>query len=138
MANATTQSIPANATIEMAPPTQERKQYRDFNNTSFEARIANVEVVERDGDVWASVTAITNLDEDNPGVALVFNSTNGILALARAGHLMTGRRVHVAGVIKGVESHYTTKDGLVVPLKRARIRLVNASVQLGAKPRSEA
>ena len=131
MAKATS-TVPAPAAAQ-----QEYKSYRDFNNSCFEARISHVEIVEFDGAQWAAVTAITTLEDGTDGIQLQFNSSNGILALARAGHMSVGRRVHVTGAIKSVESHYVdSKTGQVVPLKRARIRLIETSVRLGPKPKA--
>lgn len=138
MATATTQSTASAPVAAASAPVEARKQYRDFNVSAFEARISHTEIVTKGDDVWVAVTAITTLQDDTDGVSLSFTSSNGLLALARAGHMSVGRRIHVSGAIKSVESHYVDKNGLVVPLKRARLRLIEAQVRLGAKPKADA
>lgn len=133
----TTNNMPtANTT---APATQEAPKYavfRDFNNCVLEARIQHTEVRSGANGEYVTVTAITNLRDGEDGVAVRFTSSNGVLKLAKAGHLMPGRRVHLTGSLGGFESHYE-KDGQAVPLARPRLQLTGVSLQLGAKPKAK-
>ncbi len=113
----------------------DRKIYADFNNATFEARVLHVEVKAGKYGEYATVTCVTNTQDDTEGTAIRFNSTNGALSLAKSGALMAGRRVHVSGNIADVETHYV-KDNTVHVLARKRIVLRNAQVTLGAKPKS--
>lgn len=110
--------------------------FRDFNSFSCEARVTHTEVKAGQFGEFVTVTAITTLKDGEQGVAINFISRNGALTLAKGGHLMKGRRIHVTGNIVGVESHYVNADGVVVPLQRARLSIADARVQLGAKPKS--
>ena len=122
-----------------AASTESKTEYavfRDFNSFVAEARVQYVEIRSNENGEFVTVTAITNLKDGTPGVAVRFSSSNGVLKLAKAGHLMAGRRIHVTGSVTGFETAYTNKEGVVVPLERGRLQLGNASLQLGAKPRS--
>ena len=112
--------------------------FRDFNTSTFQARIQHTEVRSGDNGEYVTVTAITNLKDGVDGVAVRFTSNSGILKLAKAQHLMPGRRVHLTGTISGFESAYTNADGLVVPLARPRMQLQGVQLMLGAKPKAKA
>ena len=129
---------PMATAITSAPATQEPKTYavfRDFNSVSLEARIQHTELKAGENGEYVAVTAITNLRDGEDGVAIRFTSSAGILKLAKGGHLMPGRRVHLTGTIGGFESAYV-KDGVLVPLQRPRLQLLGAQLMLGAKPKS--
>ena len=110
--------------------------FRDFNNSSFEARISFTEVKSGQYGEYVVVTAITNLKDGDDGVAIQFRSNSGTLKLAKNGHLMKGRRIHVTGNVTGIASSYQ-KDGTTIALARPRIELANVTIQLGAKPRAK-
>ena len=122
-----------------APATQEQSpkyaNFRDFNSVALEARITHVKIVPGQYGEYAAVTAVTNLKDGVEGVAVQFTSNAGILKLAKAGHLMAGRRVHLTGTLAGFASSYE-KDGQLVPLQRPRMQLTGVQLKLGAKPRS--
>ena len=135
MANATLAATAA------APATQESPKYavfRDFNNAAFEARVTHTELKAGKSGEYVAVTCITNLRDGQEGVAIRFTSSQGILKLAKGGHLMPGRRVHVTGSISSFETSYTNADGLVVPLARPRMQLQAVQLKLGAKPKARA
>jgi len=112
--------------------------FRDFNNAAFEARVTHTELKVGDNGEYVAVTCITNLRDGQEGVAIRFTSNSGILKLAKGGHLMAGRRVHLTGSISGFETSYTNADGLVVPLQRGRMQLQAVQLKLGAKPKAKA
>ena len=112
--------------------------FRDFNNVAMEARIQHVELKVGDNGEYVAITAISNLKDGEKGVAVRFTSSNGVLKLAKGGHLMPGRRVHLTGTLSAFETHYVNKDGVVVPLERGRLQLQAAQLKLGAKPKSQA
>lgn len=132
--SAATAATPATTAVE-AP---KYANFADFNTATFEARIQHVEVKAGQFGEYAAVTAITRLADGTDGVAVQFRSSQGILKLAKAGHLMPGRRVHLTGAIAGFASAYTNADGVVVPLQRPRLQLGSVQLTLGAKPRAKA
>ena len=111
--------------------------FADFNTSTFEARVSHTELKAGDNGEYVAVTCITNLKDGADGVAVRFTSSSGILKLAKGGHLMAGRRVHLTGTIAGFESAYS-KDGLIVPLQRPRLSLQAVQLKLGAKPKAKA
>ena len=131
----------ATATSAAPAATQSKPAYavfRDFNNAAFEARVTHTELKVGDNGEYVAVTCITNLRDGQEGVALRFTSNSGILKLAKGGHLMPGRRVHLTGSISGFETSYTNADGLVIPLQRGRLQLQAVQLKLGAKPKAKA
>ena len=112
--------------------------FRDFNTSTFEARVMHTELKSGDNGEYVAVTCVTNLKDGADGVALRFTASAGILKLAKGGHLMNGRRVHLVATISGFESAYTNADGLVVPLARPRLQLQQVQLTLGAKPKAKA
>jgi hypothetical protein len=131
MATATTAAKAATPASTEAP---KYAIFRDFNTVTFQARIQHTEVRSGDNGEYVTVTAITNLKDGVDGVAVRFTASTGILKLAKGGHLMPGRRVHLVGTIAAFESAYTNADGLVVPLARPRLQLQQVQLTLGAKP----
>ena len=126
-------------TVATTAPTTEEKtyaNYRDFNTFTCEARILHTEVKAGQYGEFVTVTAVTTLKDGEQGIAVKFISKNGALTLAKGGHLMKGRRIHLTGSVSGIESHYVNADGVVVPLQRPRLTVTDARVVLGAKPRS--
>lgn len=128
-----------NSSADAAPAANEEKTYasfRDFNTCVFEGRVLHTEIKNGQYGEFVEVTVATTLKDGDAGVAVRFISSNGVLKLVKAGHLMTGRRVHLTGTISGFESHYVNADGLVVPLQRSRLSLTGVQLKLGAKPKS--
>lgn len=112
-----------------------RTVYADMNRSTFEGRILHAEEVTRGDATWVSVHIATVLSNGADGVKVTFTNSNGILERFRKGQLPNGRRVFVHGHIADIRSHYE-KDGNCVALKRPEIRLHDASLDLGALPRS--
>ena len=128
----------ANALKVVANPASanaERKVYADMNRVTFEGRILHAEKVENGETSWVAVSIATVLKNGADGVKVTFTNSNGILAKFEKGLLPNGRRVFVHGHIAEVRSHYE-RDGAAVALKRPEIRLHDASLDLGALPRS--
>ncbi len=133
MANAiaaTTVATPATST-EAAP---KFANFRDFNSFAAECRVIHQEVKAGEFGEFVQVTCVTNLKDGAEGVAVQFRASTGILKLAKGGHLMPGRRVHVTGAITGFATSYL-KDGQAVMLQRPRLNIAEVNLRLGAKPK---
>ena len=115
------------------------KSYANFNSATFQGRIFDATIAEGKYGEFVAITVITNLDDDTDGVTVTFNNSNGLLALAKKGHLTNGRMVHITGHISGVTEVYE-KDGVTQLLKRPRLTLDSNTAQLvlGAIPKAEA
>ena len=115
------------------------KTYANFNSSTFQGRIFDATVAEGKYGEFVAITVITNLSKDSDGVTVTFNNSNGLLSLAKKGHLTKGRMVHITGHISGVTEVYE-KDGEVQMLKRPRLTLDSNTAQLvlGAVPKADA
>ena len=115
------------------------KTYANFNTASFQGRVFDATVTKGQYGEFVAITVITNLSDDSEGVTLTFNNSNGLLSLAKKGHLTKGRMVHVTGHISGVTEVYE-KDGVTQLLKRPRLTLDSNTAQLvlGAMPKQDA
>ena len=116
----------------------EIKSYRNFNTSTYQGRIFDATVTEGKYGEFVAITVITNLADDDSGITITFNNSNGLLALAKQGYLTRGRMVHVTGTITGVSEVYE-KDGQVQLRKRPQITLDSKSAQLmlGATPKQD-
>ena len=119
--------------------TQTTKTYANFNTATFQGRVFDATVTKGQYGEFVAITVITNLSDDTDGVTVTFNNSNGLLALAKKGHLTKGRMVHVTGHISGVTEVYE-KDGVTQLLKRPRLTLDSNTAQLvlGAIPAADA
>ena len=115
------------------------KTYANFNTSTFQGRVFDATVTEGKYGEFVAITIITNLSDDSEGVTVTFNNSNGLLTLAKKGHLTKGRQVHVTGHISGVSEVYE-KDGQVQLRKRPQLTLDSTTVQLmlGATPKQDA
>ena len=118
--------------------TQTTKTYANFNACTFQGRIFDATVATGQYGEFVAITVITNLSDDTEGVTVTFNNSNGLLALAKKGHLTKGRMVHITGHISGVTEVYE-KDGVTQLLKRPRLSLDSNTAQLvlGAMPKAD-
>ena len=118
--------------------TQTTKTYANFNSATFQGRIVVATVANGPYGEFVAITVITNLSDDTDGVTVTFNNSNGLLSLAKKGHLTKGRMVHVTGHISGVTEVYE-KDGVTQLLKRPRLSLDSNTAQLvlGAIPNAD-
>ena len=116
----------------------ETKTYANFNTCTFQGRVFDATVTKGQYGEFVAITVITNLSDDTDGVTVTFNNSNGLLALAKKGHLTKGRMVHVTGHISGVTEVYE-KDGVTQLLKRPRLSLDSNTAQLvlGAMPKQD-
>ena len=105
------------------------KTYANFNTATFQGRVFDATVTKGQYGEFVAITVITNLADDSEGVTVTFNNSNGLLALAKKGHLTKGRMVHVTGHISGVTEVYE-KDGVTQLLKRPRLTLDSNTAQL--------
>ena len=114
------------------------KSYASFNSVTFQGRVFDATVVDGKYGEFLSVTIITNLVNDDDGITVVFNSSNGLLKLHKDGYFNKGRQVHVTGRIAGV-SEVFEKDGELNVRKRPQITLdsTTAQVMLGATPKQD-
>ena len=113
------------------------RTFAQYNSFSVAGRINHAEVVDSKNGKFLAVTVITNCLNDDEGMTVTFNNSNGLLALFEKGFLPVGRNVTVTGHIAYVRETYTNKDGEVQMLKRPNIHLVDASIPtggLGAMP----
>ena len=119
--------------------TSSNKVYSNFNACTFQGRIFDATVTKGQYGEFVAITVITNLADDTDGVTVTFNNSNGLLALAKKGHLTKGRMVHITGHISGVTEVYE-KDGVTQLLKRPRLSLDSNTAQLvlGAIPNADA
>ena len=115
------------------------KTYANFNTCTFQGRVFDATVTKGQYGEFVAITVITNLSDDSDGVTVTFNNSNGLLSLAKKGHLTKGRMVHVTGHISGVTEVYE-KDGMTQLLKRPRLMLDSNTAQLvlGAMPKQDA
>jgi hypothetical protein len=115
------------------------KTYANFNTATFQGRIFDATVANGQYGEFVAITVITNLSDDSEGVTVTFNNSNGLLALAKKGHLTKGRMVHITGHISGMTEVYE-KDGMTQLLKRPRLTLDSNTAQLvlGAIPKADA
>ena len=118
--------------------TQTTKTYANFNACTFQGRIFDATVASGQYGEFVAITVITNLSDDTDGVTVTFNNSNGLLSLAKKGHLTNGRMVHVTGHISGVTEVYE-KDGVTQLLKRPCLKLDSNTAQLvlGAMPKQD-
>jgi len=119
--------------------TDNNKSYSNFNSATFQGRIFDATVTKGQYGEFVAITVITNLADDTDGATVTFNNSNGLLALAKKGHLTKGRMVHITGHISGVTEVYE-KDGVTQLLKRPRLMLDSNTAQLvlGAMPKQDA
>ena len=115
-----------------------KTSYASFNTASFQGRVFDATVTEGKYGEFVAITVITNLADNDDGITITFNNSNGLLALAKGGHLSRGRMVHVTGRIVGVSEVYE-KDGQVQLRKRPQVSLDSKTAQLmlGATPKQE-
>ena len=115
------------------------KTYANFNTCTFQGRVFDATVTKGQYGEFVAITVITNLSDDSDGVTVTFNNSNGLLSLAKKGHLTKGRMVHITGHISGVTEVYE-KDGMTQLLKRPRLMLDSNTAQLvlGAMPKQDA
>jgi len=119
------------------------KSYASFNTVTFQGRISNVDVVDGQYGEFAAITVISNLvDGDDGAVSIVFNNSNGLLGMYKAGKLPVGRQVTIVGHLSGVsETYFDKKSGQTMLRKRPQITLEDVSVPkggFGAYPQEKA
>ena len=121
---------------------QTYRAFAAFNALTIAGRIFNSEIVTKDdGQQFLAVSVISNLMNDDEGVEVKFSNSNGLMNLFLAGGLNKGRMVTLVGHIKSVEVSYINKSGVVVPLKRPHINLIDVTIPtggLGATPKADA
>ena len=109
------------------------KVYANFNSFVADCRILNSEIVTRkNGDRFLAITAVTNGLNDDEGMNVTFNNSNGLMSLFEKGMLPKGRRITVTGHISTVRETYKDQaTGEIRMLKRPEIKLVDAAIPTG-------
>jgi len=107
------------------------RSFANFNSFTVQGRINHAELVDSKNGQFLAVTVITNCLNDDEGMTVTFNSSNGLMGLFEKGYLPTGRMVTVTGHIAYVRETFTNKNGEVQMLKRPNIHLVDASIPTG-------
>jgi len=116
------------------------RSFANFNTFTVQGRVSHAEIVNSKNGTFLAVTLISNALNDDEGMTITFNSSNGLLSLFEKGYLPTGRMLVVTGHIAYVRETYTDKSGEIAMLKRPSIHLVDAQVPtggLGALPSKE-
>ena len=127
------------------PFMETQTQYRDFanfNSFTVAGRILNSELANGKNGEFLAVTVITHGLNDDEGMTVTFNDSQGLLNLFKDGWLPAGRMVTLTGHIAYVSETYTdAKTSEVKLLKRPRIHLVDAAIPtggLGPMPKASA
>ena len=112
---------------------QTLRNYAQFNSFTVDCRISNSEIVEKkSGERFLAVTAITNCLNDDDGMTITFNDSNGLMALFEKGWLPKGRQLTLVGHVAYIRETYTdAKSGEVRMLKRPNLHLVDAGIPTG-------
>lgn len=103
------------------------KSYAQFNSFTVAGRVFAAELASNNGSEFLAVTLITNCVNDDNGVTVTFNNSNGMLGLYKKGWLPVGRQLTITGHIASVSSTYT-KNGEVFDRKRPNIHLTGATL----------
>ena len=90
--------------------------------------MSHTEEVTKNGSTWLAVTLISDLQDDAEGVAVTFNTTNGMYSLFKKGYMPNGRLVTVTGHLASFKSAYLNDQGQPKLLKRAALHLTKAQV----------
>jgi len=107
------------------------RSFAQFNSLTIQGRINHAEIVDSKNGSFLAVTVISNCLNDDEGMTITFNSSNGLMGLFEKGYLPTGRVVTVTGHIAYVRETYQNKEGEIQMLKRPTIHLVDASIPTG-------
>ena len=105
------------------------KTYAQFNVLTITGRISHAEVKKGKYGEFLTCTLLTELMDDTEAVAVEFTSTNGLLSLAKAGHLTNGRRLTVTGHLESFSELYLNKEtGKRAVRKRPMLKLGRVQV----------
>jgi len=104
------------------------RTYAQFNSLTITGRVSHMEEVTNNGQTWLAVTLISDLQDDAEGVAVTFNTTNGMYSLYKKGYMPNGRLVTVTGHLASFKSAYLDANGMPKILKRAALHLTKAQV----------
>jgi hypothetical protein len=114
------------------------KTYAQFNTVALTGRVFNAEVVKGKNGEFLAVTLITNLQDDDNGVTVTFNTSNGLMSLFNKGYLPNGRIVTVTGNLANVSETYTDKTGTLKLRQRPQLHLVQTVTHVGPMPSDKA
>jgi len=108
------------------------KAYASFNTLTITGRVSHAELVKANGSEFLAVTLLTELKDDAPAIAVTFNTSNGTMALFKAGRLNNGRLVTVTGHLDSfTELYFDKKAGKTKRLQRPKLHLAYAQVLPG-------
>ena len=113
------------------------RSFAQFNSISLTGRIFNAEIVDGRNGEFLAVTLTTNLKDDDKGVTVTFNTSNGLLSLYKGGYLPNGRIVTVSGNLSEVSETYE-KDGVTNLRQRPQMHLVQVVTHVGPMPADKA
>ncbi len=114
--------------------------YAQFNVMTITGRVAALKLLNGQYGESLAVTMISTMETDKEEVNITFTNKNGLMTMYKNGNLTVGRQLTVTGHMTKVEQLYTDKEGVMRPLKRARIALKQVQVLdggLGPAPKKE-
>ena len=114
------------------------KTYAQFNSVSLQARVNHAEIVKTATGKFLAVTLITNLKDDDKGITVTFNNSNGLMSLFEKGYLPNGRMMTVTGHVDSISETYTDKTGECKLRLRPQMHLVQAVAHVGPMPQDKA
>ena len=105
------------------------KTYAQFNVLTITGRISHAEIKQGKYGEFLSCTLLTELMDDTEAVSVEFTSTNGLMTLAKNGHLTNGRRLTVTGHLESFSELYLNKEtGKRAVRKRPMLKLGRVQV----------
>ena len=108
------------------------KTYAQFNTLTITGRVSHTELVPSENGEFLAVTLLSDLKDDGRAVAVTFNTSNGLMSLAKQGCLNNGRMVTVTGHLDSfTELYFDAKLGKTRRLRRSKLHLVQAQVFAG-------
>ena len=108
------------------------KTYAQFNTLTITGRVSHTALVESKNGEYLAVTLLSDLKDDGEAVAVTFNTSNGLMSLAKQGRLNNGRMVTVTGHLESfTELYFDAKLGKTRRLRRSKLHLVQAQVFAG-------
>ena len=114
--------------------------YAQFNVMTITGRVAALKLISGQYGESLAVTMISTMEKDGAEVNIQFTNKNGLMTMYKNGNLTVGRQLTVTGHMTKVEQLYTDKEGVMRPLKRARVTLKQVQVLdggLGPAPKKE-
>ena len=112
-------------------------KYPDAQQLTVHGRIANLEEVEYNDQIFLSAAMYTTISEQTDA-RIVFTNSNGMLTALRNGNLIVGQEMTLIGRIKGIRAFYEDKEGQLQPLKNPELQMTVQQYIFGSKPQPKA